>query len=182
MNRPEQAIERHAYCRSNERTLDMVENVNVSEGRMKKRRGRVSGRVFLSLYQSVFIIVLVLFCVSIGETKQYSLQVKNNSLFPSSELFLERGESITFKGADTPLTLRLENAMDTVELPASINAKREGSDLVIPLKENERVLVRFIQPGDFRFRIDGINAGLHAYKCGVDVLPHFVEGIIRVKG
>lgn len=138
-------------------------------------------RVFLSLRQAVLIVVFVLFYVSIGEAKHSYLQVKNNSLFPSSEVFLKRGELITFKGADTPLTLRLENAMDTVELPTSMNAKREGSDLVIPLKESEDVLVRFIQPGDFRFRIDGINAGLHAYKCGVDVLPHFVEGIIRVK-
>jgi len=36
MNRPEQAMERHAYCRSNERTSDMVENVTLSGGRMKK--------------------------------------------------------------------------------------------------------------------------------------------------
>jgi len=115
-----------------------------------------------------------------SETKGYSLEFKNGSLSPSSESSLKRGELVIFKGTDVPLTVRLKKARGAVELPSSVHPKGEGKDLIFSLKQDGKVAVRFLRSGDFRFRIDGINYGLRADKCGVDVLPHFVEGVVHV--
>lgn len=111
----------------------------------------------------------------------YSLEVMNNSLIPSAELFLRKGESVAFRGTDVPLKVRLRNAMGRVHLPASAKAMQLDADLVFSLYEWGRVVVVFQETGDYEVRLDGLNPGKRADKCGVDVLPHYVEGVIRVR-
>lgn len=155
---------------------EMVKNLNFSG---KKRKKKVFKRFFL--FRAVFIIVLALSYVAIGETRSYSLEMKNGSISPSSELTLNKGESVSMKGDNAPLTVRISNAKGSVELPSRTHPKKEGKDVIFLLKKNDTVTIKFLRSGDFRFWIDGINDGQHAYKCGVDVLPHAVEGMVHVK-
>lgn len=110
-----------------------------------------------------------------------SLELRNGSLFPSSKVSIHEGESVTFRVTDTPLTIRIRNANDIVQLLTATNYTREGKDLILPLRMYDSIMVQFLKTGDFEIRIDGINPDYHAYKCGVDVFKHFVEGVILVR-
>lgn len=88
---------------------------------------------------------------------------------------------MTFKGTSVPLTVRIKNVRGRVDLPETIIAKMKDADLVFPLKNGELFNVIFSGTGDYRFIIEGLNPGQRADKCGVDVLPHSVEGVIRVR-
>jgi hypothetical protein len=136
----------------------------------------------------VFIIALLLLIASgspsagAGEPKNYSLEFQNGSLRPSSALALVQGAQVTFNGTEAPVRITIRNAKDSAELPSFSNTKTKGRDVIVPLKARGKVAIRFINSGDFPFRIDGLNPDQHAGKCGVDVLPHFIEGIVRVRG
>jgi hypothetical protein len=140
-----------------------------------------AGHIFIIVFSLSLLIASGFLNADAGETNNYSLEFKNGSLKPSSELTLIKGAQVTFNGTDEPLRITIKNAKDSVELPSFSRTGTKGDDLILTLTASGKVAIRFINSGDFRFRIDGLNPDQHAYKCGVDVLPHFVEGIIHVK-
>jgi hypothetical protein len=56
----------------------------------------------------------------------------------------------------------------------------ENRGLIAQVEKDHGAGIRFTESGTFTYRLEGLNPDRTALKCGMDVIPHSVEGKITV--
>lgn len=129
-----------------------------------------------------FILHLCPIIASAGQT--HRLQIQEDHVLPQSNITIQAGDTVIWESdvIDSQITLPATSEKEGFRLVAGFNKKAATDDFTAKLGKDKKARVEFLLTGIYTYRLEGLNPGRSALKCGVDVMPHSLVGRIIVSG
>jgi len=116
-----------------------------------------------------------------GET--HKLIIQKDQVSPNSNISITKGDVVYWSTEKISATLTLKQDSQDISGIIPVNGFRkeeENQRLFAEVEKDHGAGIQFTETGTFTYSLDGLNPNHSAFKCGIDVIPHSVEGKITV--